>query len=110
MFIYRTANIHTDGRIHVCPRPNAPYVGSFHDEPFETIWNGKSYAMVRQSLDTDNELQECRDCWYRESKYHPQRFQRDTANEQNFSVLNPVKFTERAWDFRRRYIDIVKLD
>lgn len=110
MFIYRTANIHTDGRIHVCPRPNAPYVGSFHEEPFEYIWNGKSYTRVRESLDTDNELQECRDCWYRESRYHPQRFQRDTANAQNFSVLNPVRFTERAWDFRRRYINIVKLD
>jgi radical SAM protein with 4Fe4S-binding SPASM domain len=110
MFIYRTANIHTDGRIHVCPRPNAPYVGSFHEEPFEGIWNGKSYARVRQSLDTDNELQECRDCWYRESRYHPQRFQRDTVNAQNFSVLDPVRFTERAWDFRRRYINIVKLD
>lgn len=109
MFIYRTANIHTDGRIHVCPRPNAPYAGSFYDESFEAIWHGKSYARVRQSLDTDSELQECRDCWYRESKFHSQRFQRDTANEQNFSVLNPVKFTERAWDFRRRYVNIVKL-
>ena len=110
MFIYRTANIHTDGRIHVCPRPNAPFVGSFHDEPFEDIWHGPSYTKVRQSLDTDNELQECRDCWYRESKYHPQRFQRDTDNEQSFSVLDPVKYTARAWDFRRRYINIVKLE
>jgi len=110
MFVYRTANIHTDGRIHVCPRPNAPYVGSMHDESFMDIWHGKKYGAVRSSLDSDNELIECRDCWYRESKYHPQRFQRNRRNEQNFSVLEPVSFTERAWDFRERYVNIVELD
>lgn len=107
MFVYRTANIHTDGKIHVCPRPNAPLVGNYHEQTFADIWTGQSYMNVRNSLDTTNEFEECRYCWYRESKYHPQRFQRDTQCRQNYSLLTPVPFSQRAWDFTERHYRLV---
>lgn len=108
MFVYRTANIHTDGRVHACPRPNAPYVGSLNETSLDKIWYGNAYNKVRDKLDTKGELEECKYCWYRESKYHPQRFQRNDLDEQNFSVLKPVQYTEKSWDFRNRYVNIIE--
>lgn len=103
MFIYRTANIHADGKIHACPRPNSPFVGSLWDSTFPDIWHGETYSSIRGSLNTDNELPECRYCWYRECKYYPQRFQVDTDKRQSYSLLNPVKYLKRSWNFMNRH-------
>ncbi len=35
---------------------------------FASIWYGTSYDTVRTSLGADKEFDECRFCWYRESK------------------------------------------
>ena len=58
---------------------------------------------MRNSLDTANEFDECRFCWYRESKYHPQRFMRDEQCRQNYSLFDPVRFYEKTWDFTERH-------
>jgi radical SAM protein with 4Fe4S-binding SPASM domain len=99
MFVYRTANIHTDGKIHVCPRPSSPLAGDLHQSRFSEIWFGPRYTGIRASLDSSNELPECRHCWYRESRYHPQRFDLDPGRRQRYSLLAPVRFTRKSWDF-----------
>jgi radical SAM protein with 4Fe4S-binding SPASM domain len=99
MFVYRTANIHTDGKIHVCPRPNSPLAGDLHQAGFSEIWFGRRYGEIRASLDGANELPECRHCWYRESRYHPQRFDLDRDRQQRYSLFAKVRFSRRSWDF-----------
>lgn len=99
MFVFRTANIHSDGTMPVCPRPQMPLAGDLRRASFPDIWFGAVYQDVRTRLYTDREMPQCRSCWYREARYHSQRFSLNVKRQQRCSPLQPVRYSKKAWDF-----------
>lgn len=74
LFIHRTAVVMSDGTMAVCSRPYSPVAGDLTVQSFEAVWNGPVLAEFRSTLNTDREQGICRNCWYRDGKYHSQRF------------------------------------
>ncbi len=98
MFVRRTAVVHADGLIPTCPVPFAAAAGRLGEQSFLQIWNGPVLTEVRRSLDTPDEWQQCRHCWYREGRYESQRRSFDSRQER-FDLSRPDKLTVQAWDF-----------
>jgi hypothetical protein len=53
---------------------------------------------VREALDTSEEWEQCRNCWYREGKYKSQRRAAEMQVDR-FDIKQPTAFTTEAWNF-----------
>jgi radical SAM protein with 4Fe4S-binding SPASM domain len=101
MFVHRTAVVHADGLVPTCSAPFAATAGHLKlGGRFGDIWNGEVLQSVRQSLDTTEEWDQCRNCWYREGRYQAQRAAFD-SNETRYDVSEPDEITSSSWDFEK---------
>ena len=100
MFVRRNMVVHADGLIPTCPAPFAVIAGRLDgDRTVADVWNGEVLRRVRTTLGSDDELSQCRNCWYREGRYESQRQRFDTADER-YELRSPDTLTLAAWDFR----------
>jgi radical SAM protein with 4Fe4S-binding SPASM domain len=98
-YIHRTASIKAQGSMTTCGIYHARKAGDYEPESgFLSLWNGAVMQAVRRDLNTENEWEQCQNCWYRESRYQSQRDQR--AKVQNYSMKNKSFYSEQAWDYR----------
>ena len=98
-FVRRTAVIHSNGDMPTCSVPFAAIAGNLAaGDTVETVWNGPVMTGVRNAMDTADEWDQCRACWYREGHYVSQRAA--AANQERFDLEAASSFTEDAWDFR----------
>ena len=65
---------------------------------FFSLWNGQVMRNVRRDINTQHEWAQCRDCWFRQSRYQAQRSER--AQLSSYSLQRKTSFSEKAWDFR----------
>jgi radical SAM protein with 4Fe4S-binding SPASM domain len=99
MFVHRTAVIAADGEVPTCSAPFAALAGRLDEEAsFARIWNGDVMRGVRGALDTDEEWEQCANCWYREGRYQAQRAAADDHGPR-YDLGAAGKFTNAAWDF-----------
>lgn len=98
MFVHRTAVVHADGLVPTCSAPFAAGAGSLAESSFAEIWNGQVMREVRSTLDTPEEWQQCRHCWYREGRYQSQRRAFDGAAGR-YSLDEADSISSEAWDF-----------
>ncbi len=90
-----------DGEVVTCANMYAASAGTLSaSSSFQSIWNGEVMQSVRASLNTEQEWDQCRSCWYREIKYHSQRAQ--WAAGEHYPLTEATSFSEKAWDFRDR--------
>ena len=66
-------------------------------DDFLALWNGAVMQGVRRDLNTPREWAQCRDCWFRQSRYYVQREER--ANRRAYSMQQVTSFSKKAWDF-----------
>ena len=101
MFVHRTAVVHADGVVPTCTAPFAARAGQLSERTrFAEVWNGDVLRSIRATLDTADEWQQCRSCWYREGRYKTQRQQFDSKSTR-FNLAVAGDFTEESWDFQR---------
>jgi len=100
LYIHRTGVILAGGEVPTCGNMYATGVGSLDEHvSFWDLWNGSMMQSVRESFGTTQEWQQCRSCWFRETKYHLQRRARASRQEDD-SLLRGTRFSPEAWDFR----------
>jgi MoaA/NifB/PqqE/SkfB family radical SAM enzyme len=98
MFVHRTGVVNVGGEVPTCSAPWVRIAGQLDEAPsFNAIWNGAVLREVRRKLDTDEELDQCRNCWYREGRYSEQRRTADLHVQQ--APVEAGSFTNEAWDF-----------
>ena len=98
-YIHRTASIKAQGNMTTCGIYHARKVGDYDENtPFTQLWNGDVMTSVRRDINTENEWEQCKNCWYRESRYYSQREER--LNNSAYSMTNEASFSEEAWDYR----------
>ncbi len=98
-YIHRTASIKSGGTMTTCAVYHAAAVGTFsEDDNFLSLWNGDTMRKLRRDINTPNEWNQCRNCWFRESHFKSQRLER--ANNGAYSLLQKTTFSEDAWDYR----------
>lgn len=107
MFVRRTGVIHANGDVPTCSAPFAAIAGTLADASFPEVWNGEILRDVRARLDTDNEWEQCANCWYREGRYEAQRAAADLRGDR-VELATPGSFTEEAWDFRQNDLSAVR--
>ncbi len=101
MFIHRTAVVHADGLVPTCSAPFAAAAGTVEiGSTFEGVWNGGILRAVRSTLDTPDEWDQCRSCWYREGRYQAQRAAFD-SNATRYDITEPDELSAKSWDFER---------
>jgi len=99
LFVRRTAVVHADGTVPTCSAPFAARAGSIDEaSSFADIWNGSTLCSVRAALDTSQEWDQCRHCWYREGRYDSQRRSFDSRTER-YGITDPDELTREAWSF-----------
>jgi len=100
-FVRRTGVVNVNGNVPTCSVPFARQAGSIADsEHFMDVWNGPVMSGVRAAMDTPQEWQQCRSCWYREARYASQR--EAVARRELLDPDAIGDFTMPAWDFRRQ--------
>ena len=100
-YIHRTASIKAQGNMTTCGIYHAKKVGDYDENtPFTQLWNGDVMTSVRRDINTENEWEQCKNCWYRESRYYSQREQR--SKNSAYSMTNEASFSEGAWDYRNK--------
>ncbi|NUB44151.1 SPASM domain-containing protein [Fertoebacter nigrum] len=100
LFFHRTAVIMVDGEVVTCANFFAEHAGRLDAATgLEAIWNGPRMQGVRAAFGTEAEWPQCRNCWFREIKYHSQR----SAWEKHepAALKQGAAYTEKSWDFRR---------
>lgn len=101
IYIHRTGCFAAGGEMSTCGGPHVAHVGDLAAAPdFWSLWNGPTMQAVRRDLNTLNEWPQCRDCWYRQSRYHAQRQARAAGHA--YSLSQGASFSREAWDFRGR--------
>lgn len=101
VYFQRSAVIMADGTMVTCARPYAEQAGSLDAHAsFMELWNGDALTGCRAAFGTDNEWQQCRECWYRESRYAGQRDARSV--ERTFNLEGErSRYRTTSWDFRK---------
>lgn len=100
-YIHRTASIKAQGNMTTCGIYLAATVGNFGvNNSFLSLWNGETMRKLRRDINSSNEWNQCKNCWFRESRYQSQRKER--ANNSSYSLLTKNEFSEEAWDYRHR--------
>lgn len=99
IWIHRTGSILSGGEISTCGRHYAESAGNLATTThFMEIWNGPRMMGIRAAFGTADEWPQCRNCWYRESRYDAQRIAR--AKGENYLLDSGSRFSSAAWDFR----------
>lgn len=99
MFVHKTAVIAADGEVATCSAPFVKIAGRLDDSPsFAQIWNGEVMRGVRAALDTDQEWDQCRNCWFREGRYRSQRDRAD-RRQPRYDLSRGAYFSQQAWDY-----------
>lgn len=99
IWIHRTGSILAGGEISTCGRHYAAVAGNLADAAsFMEIWNGPEMMDIRAAFGTADEWSQCRNCWFRESRYDAQRSAR--AKGDHYLLDSGSKFSSDAWDFR----------
>jgi MoaA/NifB/PqqE/SkfB family radical SAM enzyme len=99
VWFHRTGAILAGGQVSTCGRHYAEKAGDLASVPsFMHIWNGPAMRGVRASFGTANEWNQCKNCWFRESRYDVQRAAR--ALHDDYPLTNVSNFSLDAWDFR----------
>ncbi len=99
IYIHRTGVLLSDGEMVTCGIQHAERAGVLQPgDDFLSLWNGPTMQAVRRDLNTAKEWQQCRDCWFRQSRYYLQRELR--AERQAYSMRNIAAFSAKAWDHR----------
>lgn len=100
-YIHRTGSINSEGTMKTCAVYYAKKVGTFGaDNSFLSLWNGETMRRLRGDINTQDEWDQCRNCWFRESRFQSQRVER--ANLGAYSLLQKTNFSQKAWDYRSR--------
>lgn len=106
IYIHRTGILLAGGQMSTCGVQYAAKVGDFGDgTSFMDLWNGEIMRNVRRDINTPNEWDQCRNCWFRQSRFHEQRAQR--AQVAAYPLKRMTRFSRKAWDFRG-YEDMTK--
>ena len=99
IWIHRTGSILAGGEISTCGRHYAASAGNLATATsFMEVWNGPEMLGIRAAFGTAQEWSQCKNCWYRESRYDAQRNAR--AKRDNYLLDIGSKFSTDAWDFR----------
>jgi MoaA/NifB/PqqE/SkfB family radical SAM enzyme len=98
VYIHRTGILLAGGEMSTCGVQYAAKVGDFGDASFMDLWNGEVMRNVRRDINTPAEWDQCRDCWFRQSRFHEQRSQR--AQVAAYPLKRMTRFSRKAWDFR----------
>lgn len=99
-YIHRTASIKAQGNVTTCGVYHAAKVGIFDDEQgFKALWNGDVMQSVRRDINTSTEWGQCKNCWFRESRYYSQRNKR--AVNSAYSLSSKTDYSTEAWDYRK---------
>ena len=99
-YIHRTASIKAQGNMTTCGVYHAAKVGVFDEQKgFKALWNGDVMRSVRRDINTCNEWEQCKNCWFRESRYYSQRVER--AVNSAYSLSNEADYSLDAWDYRK---------
>jgi MoaA/NifB/PqqE/SkfB family radical SAM enzyme len=97
-YLHRTGILLAGGEMSTCGVQYAAAVGKFGSgTSFASLWNGEIMRNVRRDMNTPNEWDQCRNCWFRQSHYHAQRTAR--ANVSAYPMRRITKFSRKAWDF-----------
>lgn len=100
IYFHRTGVLMADQSVVTCARPYAATVGRVGEgQSFAQVWNSKDMVQCRGDFGTDNEWSQCKECWYRESRYAGQR---DSRSEQQAYEMDSAEssYDLRSWDFR----------
>lgn len=98
-YLHRTGILLAGGEMSTCGVQYAAKVGDFgNGTSFESLWNGEIMRNVRRDINTPNEWDQCRNCWFRQSHYHAQRAARAAVTA--YPMRRMTKFSRKAWDFR----------
>lgn len=98
VYIHRTGILLAGGEMSTCGVQYAAKVGDFGEASFMDLWNGEVMRNVRRDINTPAEWDQCRDCWFRQSRFHEQRSQR--AQVAAYPLKRMTRFSRKAWDFR----------
>jgi MoaA/NifB/PqqE/SkfB family radical SAM enzyme len=100
IYFRRSSVIMANGAVATCARPYAHELGTIGQSgTYMELWNGDDMVDCRASFGTENEWEQCTNCWYRESVYAGQRDAR--ASGQSFDLIHEGSaFTTVSWDFR----------
>ncbi len=98
-WMHRTGIISYNGEVTTCGKHYGERVGKLGDEtPFDAVWNGAAMQSLRETFNTPQIWQQCRECWLRELRWHSQRRDKDSAT--GFDRDRRAVFTPAAWDYR----------
>jgi hypothetical protein len=101
LYIHRTGCLLSRGEILTCGMMSAKKAGDLASGPdFWSLWNGPVMQGLRRDLNTPDEWRQCRDCWFRQARYHAQRQER--ARRSVYALTRLASFSKKAWDFRGR--------
>ncbi|MEQ6204662.1 radical SAM protein [Sulfitobacter sp. HNIBRBA2951] len=100
IYFHRTGVLMADQSVVTCARPYAAAVGSVGEgKSFAQAWNSRDMVQCRGDFGTDKEWSQCKECWYRESRYAGQR---DKRSEQQAYDMDKSEssYDLKSWDFR----------
>lgn len=98
-WMHRTGIISYNGEVTTCGKHYGERVGKLDaDTPFDAMWNGVAMQSLRDTFNTPQIWQQCRECWLRELRWHSQRRDKDSAT--GFDRNRRSVFTPAAWDYR----------
>jgi MoaA/NifB/PqqE/SkfB family radical SAM enzyme len=100
IYFQRTGVLMADQSLVTCARPYAATVGKFgKGVSFAELWNSETFVSCRAAFGTEEEWDQCRNCWYRESRYAGQRDARATQSDYTLED-DRSEYSFEAWDFR----------
>lgn len=99
IYIHRSGVLLAGGEMLTCGVQYAAKVGDFgNGTTFQELWNGEVMRNVRRDINTQREWDQCLNCWFRQSRYHEQRSQREQVAA--YPLKRMTRFSKSAWDFR----------
>jgi MoaA/NifB/PqqE/SkfB family radical SAM enzyme len=97
-YVRRTGVLLAGGEMSTCGVQYAEKAGDLQAaDSFLALWNGPVMQGIRRVLNTPQQWAQCRDCWFRQSRYYGQREER--ANRRAYSMQQIASFSKKAWDF-----------